>query len=173
MSLLVRRQLSHLPRWEGSGPIVLTPLAQPDEHQSDVRHVVYVPVYSSIYWGFDNESLELAVTLSIRNVSLAGPIIIHSSKYYDSAGNELANFVEFPSELGPMATADFVIPRAHTTGGPGANVLIEWSSASSVDEPLFEAIMIGSHGNVGVSFISRGENLPLASALAENQAGLE
>jgi len=63
-----------------------------------------------------------------------------------------------------MATADFVIQRKDKTGGPGANFLVEWSSEEDVDEPVIEAVMIGQHGNAGISFTGAGRTLPKASA---------
>jgi hypothetical protein len=64
-----------------------------------------------------------------------------------------------------MATADFVIQRRDTSGGTGASFLVEWSAAQDdVDEPLVEAVMVGQHGNAGISFSGMGRALPNASA---------
>ncbi|MEO5925445.1 MAG: DUF3124 domain-containing protein [Bryobacteraceae bacterium] len=146
---------------EGTGHVVLKPLSTSPAPKT--RQLVYVPAYSAIYWGFDEQLAELAVTLSIRNVA-RDPIVIHSAKYFDSDGKEVREFVATPSELGPMATADFVIQRRDTSGGPGANFLVEWSSTADVDEPVIEAVMVGQHGNAGVSFVGLGRALPKASA---------
>jgi hypothetical protein len=127
--------------------------------------VIYVPAYSSINWGFDQQVAELAVTLSIRNVNLKQTIVVHSAKYYGSEGDEIRNVVPSASELPPMATADFVIQRRDTSGGTGASFLVEWSAArEDVDEPLVEAVMVGQHGNAGISFSGLGRALPNASA---------
>jgi hypothetical protein len=128
-----------------------------------VRQTIYVPAYSAIYWGFDQQVAELAVTLSIRNVNSKQLIVIHSAKYFGSSGEELRNFVASPSQLDPMATADFVIQRRDTTGGTSASFLVEWSSAQDVDEPVVEAVMVGQHGNAGISFTGAGRPLPKAS----------
>ncbi len=148
---------------EGSGHVVLKALSNAT-YTPKTRQLVYVPAYSAIYWGFDEQLAELAVTLSIRNVNAKDPIVVHSAKYFDSDGKEVREFVAAPSELGPLATADFVIQRRDTSGGPGANFLVEWSSASDVDEPVIEAVMVGQHGNAGVSFVGLGRALPKASA---------
>ena len=52
---------------------------------------VYVPVYSSIYLGLDikRKMVELAVTVSVRNVSARHPIILDSVRYYDSTGKQI------------------------------------------------------------------------------------
>ena len=147
---------------EGSGHVVLKPLS--GSYEPKVRQLVYVPAYSAIYWGFDEQVAELAVTLSIRNVNPKDAIVVHSAKYFDSDGKEIREFVATPSLLSPLATADFVIPRRDTAGGTGANFLVEWSSAGEVDEPVIEAVMTGQHGNAGVSFTGTGRALPKASA---------
>lgn len=152
---------------EGSGHSVLSPLGA----SVQVEHrpqVVYVPVYSSIYWGFDRQLTELAATLSIRNVSEKAPIVVHAVKYYDSHGKLVRAYITEPGLLGPLATADFVIQRRDTAGGPGANFLVEWSSTEDVDDPVIEAVMIGQHGNAGISFTSLGRPLPKASAALQD-----
>ncbi|MEZ5402760.1 MAG: DUF3124 domain-containing protein [Bryobacteraceae bacterium] len=148
---------------EGSGHSVLAPLPDAAGYVPRIGKLVYVPVYSNIYWGFDGQSTELAATLSIRNVNLKHPIVVHSVKYYDSAGTLVREYVHAPSTLAPMSTADFVIQRRDTTGGPGANFLVQWSSPFDIDEPLIESVMIGQHGNAGISFSGMGRVLPKAS----------
>ncbi len=148
---------------EGSGHVVLKPLTN-SGYVPKIRQIVYVPAYSSIYWGFNEQLADLAITLSIRNVNQKDSIVVHSAKYFDSDGKQLRDFVPSPSELGAMATADFVIPRFDATGGPGANFLVEWSSSADVDEPVVEAVMIGQNGNAGISFTGIGRALPKASS---------
>ena len=159
------RQEEHV--LEGSGHYVLSPLGSsaPAGHR---RQVVYVPVYSIIYRGFDRQLTELAATLSIRNVSEKAPIVVHAVKYYDPHGKLVRAYITEPGVLGPLATADFVIQRRDTTGGPGANFLVEWSSAEDVDDPVIEAVMIGQHGNAGISSTSLGRPLPKASAALQD-----
>lgn len=130
-----------------------TPLAEPS-----VRRTVYVPVYSSIYLGLELEqrTVELASTVSVRNVSPRHAIRLEFVRYYDSEGKRVRDYVSSASELQPLATVEFVIPRADTTGGPGANFLIGWAGPAEVDEPLIEAVMIGQSGNAGISFTTAG-----------------
>jgi len=152
------------PSAEGSGQTVLKPLPAGPDRTYRHRELVYVPVYSSIYWGFDGKLSELAATLSIRNVSPAHAIVIRSVAYYDSDGRKLREYLRQPGSLAPLATADFVIQRTDKAGGPGANFLVEWASSEDVDEPLIEAVMIGQHGNAGISFTGAGRRLRKASA---------
>jgi len=124
-----------------------------------IRRTVYVPVYSSIYLGLDvrQKIIELAATVSIRNVSARRPIVLNFVRYYDSAGKRVREYLQQPAELGPLASVEFVIQRADTAGGPGANFLVQWVGHSDVDEPLVEAVMIGQSGNAGISFTSTGK----------------
>jgi hypothetical protein len=149
---------------EGSGHVVLKALPDAANYVPKIRQLVYVPAYAGIYWGFDQQVAELAVTLSIRNVNTQDPIVVHSAKYFDSDGKQLRDFVTTPSELSPLATADFVIQRRDSSGGPGANFLVEWSASTDVDEPVVEAVMVGQHANAGISFSGVGRPLPKASA---------
>jgi len=123
-----------------------------------VRRTVYVPVYSSIYSGLDIRQtlIELAATVSIRNVSAQHPVILNFVRYYDSGGQLVRPYLNEPAELGPLATIGFVVKNTDTAGGPGANFLVQWVGRADGDEPLIEAVMIGKSGNAGISFTSSG-----------------
>lgn len=120
---------------------------------------VYVPVYSSIYWGSGETVTELSATLSIRNTDPQQPILLMSISYYDSQGALVRQYLEQPASLPAMATVDFVIERRDETGGAGANFLVEWGAAGEVYEPVMESVMLGQIGSVGISFTSQGRTL--------------
>jgi Protein of unknown function (DUF3124) len=126
-----------------------------------VHRRVYVSVYSSIYLGLESEPLmvNLAATVSVRNVSDTHPLILTHARYYDSAGKAVRDYVTDPGELGPMATVEYVVKRDDTAGGPGANFVIEWAGPKDMDEPIVEAVMIGQSGHAGFSFISLGKTI--------------
>jgi hypothetical protein len=120
---------------------------------------IYVPVYSHIYHQDqqDQEKIfNLAATLSIRNTDLTKPIIITSVRYYDSNGKLVKQYLERPIEVSAMASTDYVINRTDTTGGLGANFIVEWVAQTEVSEPVIEAVMIGTDFQQGISFISPG-----------------
>jgi len=123
-----------------------------------VRHTVYVPIYSSIYLGSDIKQamVQLASTLSVRNVSPRHPVVIESVRYYDSYGRRVSDHLTKPAELAALASVEFVVKQTDTTGGPGANFLVTWSGPPGVDEPLMEAVMVGRSGNSWISFTSVG-----------------
>jgi hypothetical protein len=122
------------------------------------RRTVYVPVYSNISLGVDVRvsAVNLAATVSVRNVSSRSPIVLEFARYYDSGGKLVRDYLDRPSELPPLATVEFIVARADTTGGPGANFLIGWAGPPDVDEPLMEAVMVGQTGTAGISFTSIG-----------------
>ncbi len=144
---------------EGKGHAVLGPLSEVAGQEAGQRGLIYVPAHSSVYWGFDRVESELAITLYVRNVNQKQGVVIHSARYFDSDGKLVRNYVEQPGRLGPMATADYVIQRMDKTGGKGASFLVEWSGASDGEAPMVEAVMIGQHGNVGISFANVGRAL--------------
>jgi hypothetical protein len=103
--------------------------------------------------------VNLAATVSVRNVSAEHPLILTHARYYDSSGKPVRDYLKEPGELGPMATVEYVVKRDDTAGGPGANFVIEWTGPSGMDEPLVEAVMIGQSGHAGFSFISTGKSI--------------
>jgi hypothetical protein len=122
-----------------------------------VRRTVYVPVYSSIYFGLGrSDTVELAATVSVRNISSAYPLVLNRVLYYDSHGKMVREYIGNPSELPPLAAVEFVVQTRDPAGGPGASFLVEWAGTTDMDEPLIESIMVGQTGSVGISFTSSG-----------------
>ena len=143
----------------GDGPKVITPTLSPTNVQPEnliVRKTVYVPIYSQIYVGSARISFQLTATLSVRNTDRGKPIVIQSITYFDSTGSVVREYLEAPSLLGPLATADFIVERADTTGGSGASFLVEWGAEHPVTEPHLEAVIIGQAGTAGISFVTQG-----------------
>lgn len=126
---------------------------------------VYVPVYSNLNLGLDirQRIVELAATVSVRNVSVSHPIVLEWVRYHDSAGRHIRTVVETPSSLPPLGSVEFVVERSDTAGGPGASFLVDWKGPPGVDEPVIEAVMVGQSGNAGISFTSRGRSVTSAS----------
>lgn len=118
---------------------------------------IYVPVYSHIYHGDGKRIFNLAATLSIRNTDLTNPIIISSVRYYDSNGKLIKQYLERPIQLAVLASTDFFVDRTDTSGGSGANFIVEWVAQTKVSEPVVEAVMIGTDLQQGISWISPGK----------------
>ncbi|MCF2148309.1 DUF3124 domain-containing protein [Desmonostoc muscorum LEGE 12446] len=117
---------------------------------------IYVPVYSHIYHHNRQEIFELAVTLSIRNTDLNNPMVVTSVRYYNSDGKLVKQYLEHPIQLDALASTEFFINRNDTSGGLGANFIVDWVAQTEISEPIVEAVMIGTDFQQGISFTSSG-----------------
>ena len=118
---------------------------------------VYVPIYSHIYSGLKGRPFNLAATLSIRNTNPNHSITLVSIKFYDSDGKLVKEYLDKPGELKTMASTRYILTEADTGGGSGANFLVKWKSKTNVNQPIIEAVMIGTRSGQGISFVSRGQ----------------
>ncbi|MDZ8105508.1 MAG: DUF3124 domain-containing protein [Nostoc sp. DedQUE12a] len=124
--------------------------------QIAMGQTIYVPVYSHIYHHNRQEIFELAVTLSIRNTDLNNSMVVTSVRYYNSEGKLVKQYLERPIQLDALASTDFFINRNDTSGGLGANFIVEWVAQTEISEPIVEAVMIGTDFQQGISFTSSG-----------------
>ncbi len=140
--------------------------------QIAMGQTIYVPVYSHIYYEDRQKILNLAATLSIRNTDLTNSIIITSVRYYDSNGKLVKQYLDRPIQLDALASDDFFVNRTDTSGGFGANFVVEWIAQTQVSEPIVEAVMIATESQQGVSFVSPGKvikNQPNNQSLSPKQ----
>jgi len=121
--------------------------------------IIYVPVYSHIYTGNREKPFLLAVTLSIRNIDPKHQISITVVDYYETQGRLLKKYLDKPATLNPLESIRYIISERDTTGGSGANFIVEWKSDKFVNPPIVESIMIGTQSSQGISFTSRGRAL--------------
>lgn len=121
--------------------------------------LVFVPAYSEVFHGDREDVLQMGLTLAIHNTDGDNPIIIQSVRYYNTDGDLIREFIDQPVQLNPMATAAFVIDASDTSGGYGANFLVEWGAEQPVYEPVIEALMVNTTMATGVSFLSPGRVL--------------
>lgn len=117
--------------------------------------IVYVPAYSHIYHGKGKPYL-LTITLSVRNTSVNGEIVVKSVRYFDTQGNEVRSYLDKPVRLPTLGTTEIVIEREDASGGSGANFIVEWYADTPVTEPIIEAVMIDTTTQQGISFVRRG-----------------
>ncbi len=129
--------------------------AEKDEQQV-VGQTIYVPIYSHIYGRDKSRVINLTATLSLRNTDAQNPIRITSARYYGTDGAQVREYVSEPLRLAPMASTDFVVAEDDTSGGAGANFIVEWSASVEVTEPVVEAVMISTASQQGISFVSAG-----------------
>ncbi len=121
-----------------------------------VGQTIYVPIYSHIYTLNKSRVINLAATLSIRNTDAQNPIRLNSARYYDTHGALVKEYAPAPLRLGPMASTDFVVAEDDTSGGVGANFIVEWSASIEVTAPVVEAVIISTASQQGISFVSAG-----------------
>jgi hypothetical protein len=117
---------------------------------------VYVPVYSHIYQGIKARPYNLSALLSIRNTDPSNAITVTSVRYYGSDGTLVKKFLEEPVVVQPLATAEHLIMERDTSGGSGANFLVQWNASGPVNAPLVQAVMIGTASTQGISFVCDG-----------------
>lgn len=122
------------------------------------EQTIYVPVYSHIYADdrYRGTPFLLTVTLSIRNTDTSKSLTLQSVNYYDSQGKLLRKYLEKPMNIGPLESANYVVPESETKGGTGAKFIVEWEADNPVTEPVIESVMIGTQLQQGISFISTG-----------------
>lgn len=118
---------------------------------------IYVPVYSYIYHDDRSKIYNLTTTLSIRNSDLTNPIIITSVRYNNTSGLLVRQYLERPIQIAALASTNYVIDSSDTSGGLGANFIVEWVAQTEVSLPVVEAVMIGSSFQQGISWISPGK----------------
>lgn len=116
---------------------------------------VYVPVYSDIYQRTRNDRTLLTSTLSIHNTSETDTLYISRIDYYNTKGKLVRKYIESPIFLNTFETLEYVVDEEDTSGGSGANFVIEWYGNEKLN-PLFQAVMVGGLGNKSFSFTTDG-----------------
>jgi len=119
--------------------------------------VVYVPVYSSVYFKDSTSLYNLTATLNIRNIDRSGDLYLQEINYYNSKGDLAKNFLTKNLKVKPLETFDLVISENDTSGGTGASFIVKWVSKSNIQSPIVEAVMISTRQGVGLSFITNGK----------------
>ncbi|MBN1968288.1 MAG: DUF3124 domain-containing protein [Candidatus Delongbacteria bacterium] len=116
----------------------------------------YLPVYSHIYHIHKHRTFDLTITISIRNISLSDSIYILKADYFNTVGENIRQYIKKPIYLSPLETTEIIIEEQDIEGGSGANFVFDWATKDGNNPPLFEAIMISTHGQQGLSFSTRG-----------------
>ena len=119
----------------------------------------YLSVYSQIYSYTEHTALDLTATVSIRNTSELDSIHLLKANYYDTGGNLIHSYVKEPIALKQMETLEIVIAEVDKKGGTGANFIFEWATTVHTSEPIFEAVMISTYGQQGLSFMTHGKRI--------------
>ncbi len=127
------------------------------ENFDDLSHgKTYLPVYSHIYHIHEHRTFDLTITVSIRNISLTQSLYIFKADYYNTIGENIRQYIKEPIFLKPLETIEIIIDEQDIEGGSGANFVFDWAKLNDKNPPLFEAVMISTHGQQGLSFTTRG-----------------
>lgn len=120
-------------------------LAQ-EEGRLSTGQVLYLPIYSHLYHGEvqpktgkPSETL-VSTHVSIRNTDPKESVKVISARYYNTEGKMLREFVPAPKLIPPLGTLELFVPRTDSSGGSGANFLIDWRSDKPANPPLVEAL---------------------------------
>jgi hypothetical protein len=127
----------------------------PAEVNSVRGQTLYVPVYSEIPHGDRDHTLDLTVTLSIRNIDRKVAVVVRTVDYYSAAGALVRSYAQEPRVLSPLAAVEFVIKASDRVGGISAGFIVEWESAQPCVPPVVEAVMISTASTQGISFSSQ------------------
>lgn len=116
----------------------------------------YLPLYSHIYHIHEHRTFDLTITISIRNVSMTDSVYILKADYYNTVGENIRQYVNSPIYLKPLETLEIIIEEQDIEGGSGANFIFDWAIKNVKNPPLFEAVMISTTAQQGLSFSTRG-----------------
>lgn len=116
---------------------------------------LYVPVYSEIPYGDRDHTLDLTVTLSIRNIDRKVIVMVRKVDYYNAKGELVRAYTQEPRVLPPLAAVEFVVKASDRSGGISAGFVVEWESEQPCVPPVVEAVMISTASTQGISFSSQ------------------
>lgn len=119
----------------------------------------YLSVYSQIYSYTEHTSIDLTATVSIRNTSETDSIYLLRANYYDTKGVAIESYLSQPISIKTMETLEIVIAEFDKKGGTGANFIFDWATKPNTSDPLFEAVMISTYGQQGLSFTLQGKRI--------------
>jgi hypothetical protein len=118
--------------------------------------VTYLSVYSQIYSRSEHRRHDLTATVSLRNVSIEDTIYVSRAQFFGTEGKLIRTYFDQPIFILPLETVEIVIQEVDNEGGTGGNFIFEWMINPGTPEPLFEAVMISTSGQQGISFTTRG-----------------
>ena len=120
----------------------------------------YLSVYSSIYSLSEHKTHDLTATVSMRNVHPTDTVYLTQADYFNTDGDLVKHYLQFPILIEPLETLEIVINERDRTGGTGATFIVHWSADSTIPPPYFEAVMISTPGSQGLSFTTKGVPIP-------------
>lgn len=117
----------------------------------------FLSVYSQIYVRNSENVSDLAATISLHNPNMYDKIYIENAVFYNTHGEEIRSYFDNPIYIDPMETVQIIIDGIDNEGGTGANFIFDWKTIKNA--PIFEAIMITTYGQQGISFVTTGKEI--------------
>lgn len=121
-----------------------------------IKGSTYLPIYSEIYQRNQNFTFALTATVSIRNISIEDTIYIYKADYYNTHGELIHKYLDQTVFVRPMETIEIVVDEDDKKGGTGGNFVFDWAVNKNSLIPFFEAVMISTTGQQGLSFTTQG-----------------
>ena len=90
---------------------------------------------------------------------MADTVYLQSAKYFDTQGTLIRTYFSNLIFVAPMETLEIVIDENDLEGGTGGNFIFEWRKGVATNPPYFEAVMISTSGQQGISFTTVGQQL--------------
>ncbi|GAB6125283.1 DUF3124 domain-containing protein [Humidesulfovibrio idahonensis] len=118
--------------------------------------LIYVPCSSHVYHGVKTRPFELTITLLVRNTDPWRSMTLTAVEYRGTDGKLLKRYLDTVVVVPPLTTREFTVEQEDTSGGVGASFLVRWKADAAMNEPVAEAVMIGTSNSQGISFTSRG-----------------
>jgi hypothetical protein len=119
----------------------------------------YLSTYSQIYKLTQERTQDLTATVSIRNTNRRDTIYLERAEYFNTHGELIRKYFDHLIYIAPMETVEIVIDETDQEGGTGANFLFDWKVKKGTHEPLFEAVMISTLSQQGLSFTTVGKRI--------------
>ncbi|MAY53528.1 MAG: hypothetical protein CMC75_09755 [Flavobacteriaceae bacterium] len=119
----------------------------------------FLSIYSQIFLRTDQDEADLTATVSLHNPNITDTIYIAKAVYYNTTGTAIRTYFDKPIFVRPMETVQIVIDGVDNEGGTGANFIFDWQIKPNSREPLFEAVMISTYGQQGISFVTEGKRV--------------
>jgi len=133
----------------------------PDRGSLTVRGAFYVPAYARLSLAKGSYPIDLAVTLNVHNASEEKPLVVERIAYRDTAGALVQEYIGAPVAVRPFGTIEVFIPTSDVRAGTGARFVVGWAAAGPIAEPVVEALIIGSAGSQGYSFVGQGRPIKI------------
>lgn len=134
-------------------------LVQNIPHDSLESGSTFLSIYSQIFLRTDQDETDLTATVSLHNPNIKDTLYITKAVYYNTEGTAIRTYINRTIYVRPMETVQIVIDGVDNEGGTGANFIFDWQMKPKSREPLFEAVMISTYGQQGISFVTEGKRV--------------